>query len=153
MLFRSVVLNLIASPEDLIGVVDKLRYVLNLEGDKERFEAGMQELVKLRVLELLDGGLFQIYSHEIYELMGRYFLQRDEGLRGRWQQRVLQIGRDKKLENDRALLAYANSARYSRSEEEVRSLYRQILNRASASMRIKLQACINLARACFKNTS
>jgi hypothetical protein len=81
--------------------------------------------------------------------MGRYFMQRDEGIRGSWQQRVQQIGKDKKLDNDRALLSSANSARYSRSEEEVRSLYRQILNRPSAAMRTKLQAGINLASFFF----
>jgi hypothetical protein len=142
-------LNLIVSTEDLIGVVDKVRYVLNLEDDKERFDVGMQELVKLRVLELLDGGLLQVYSREIYEIMGSYFMQRPEGMRRSWQQRVMQIGKDKKLENDRALLSYANSARYSRSEEEVKSLYRQILNRTSASPRTKLQAGINLASYFF----
>jgi hypothetical protein len=77
--------------------------------------------------------------------MGRYFQARDENSRRIWQQRVLQIGKDKNLENDRALLNYANAARYSRSEEEVNSSYRQILNRQSAASSIKLQAAINLA--------
>ena len=129
----------------MTGVVDKVRYVLNLEDDKDRFDAGVHELVKLRIVELLEGGFFQVYSREIFQIMGRYFQSREESSRGIWQQRFLQIGKDKTLENDRALLNYANAARYSRSEEEVNSSYRQILNRASASIRIKLQAAVNLA--------
>ena len=140
-----VTLSLLASQEDLTGVVDKVRYVLNLEDDKDRFDAGVHELVKLRIVELLEGGFFQVYSREIFQIMGRYFQSREESSRGIWQQRFLQIGKDKTLENDRALLNYANAARYSRSEEEVNSSYRQILNRASASIRIKLQAAVNLA--------
>jgi hypothetical protein len=140
-----VVLSLLTTQDDLGGVVDKARYVLNLESEKDTFEAGMQELVKLKIVELLEGGFFQVYSREIYEIMARYFQTRDEGFRQNWRQRVLQIGKDKKLENDRALLNYANAARYSRSEEEVNSSYRQILKRPSAPIMIKLQATINLA--------
>jgi hypothetical protein len=140
-----VVLSLLTTQDDLTGVVDKIRYVLNLETEKDAFETGIQELVKLKIIELLEGGFFQIYSREIYEIMARYFQTRDEGIRRNWQQRVLQIGKDKKLENDRALLNYANAARYSRSEEEVNSSYRQILNRPSASSAIKLQAAKALA--------
>jgi hypothetical protein len=140
-----VVLSLLTTQDDLTGVVDKIRYVLSLESDKDTFEAGVQELVKLKIIELREGGFFQVYSREIYEFMARHFQTRDEGFRQNWRQRVLQIGKDKKLENDRALLNWANAARYSRSEEEVNSSYRQILNRASAPIAIRLQATINLA--------
>jgi hypothetical protein len=47
-----VVLSLLTTPGDLTGVVDKIRYVLNLEDDKDRFETGIQELVKLKIIEL-----------------------------------------------------------------------------------------------------
>jgi tetratricopeptide (TPR) repeat protein len=136
---------------DLSNLIEKLRYIVNLEGEDVKFNIAFQELVKLRILEVLENGFFKVYSKEILQIMSDYFEKTNSLFRSGVISRIKQVTRDKRLDNEHALLDNANSARYSKSEEEVTSLYRQILNRASAPLEVKLQAIFNLTDYLFNN--
>ena len=137
--------------DDLTNLIEKLRYVVNLEHDEEKFGTAFRELVRLRIVQVFEDGFFRVYSKEILQIMLDYYSKSGRALKGTIGSRVKQVTRNKKLDNEHALLENANTARYSRSEEEVISLYRQILNRAAAPLEVKLQALLNLTDYLFNN--
>ncbi|MFB8372858.1 NACHT domain-containing protein [Paenibacillus taichungensis] len=136
-------LGVVTDPTDLTGVIEKVKYVLNMEEDVD-FELYLSSIVKLRVIEL-DGKFYRVYSNEIYNMMKKYYSDSGDGFRGNINQRLLQISRDRNLDNDNALLINANSIRSSKPEYEVVSAYRQILNRKNCKNEIKVEAILNLA--------
>lgn len=140
-----VAISLLVNDKDPSNLINKLKFILNLENDEEGFDRGLKELVKLRIIEIKENDFFVVYSKEILQKMNDYFLLRDERFKGNCKQRVLQISRDKKLDNENALLQNADSNRWTKNEEEVISSYRSILNRANSPMQIKLQAILNLS--------
>jgi GTPase SAR1 family protein len=140
-----VAISLLVNDKDPSNLINKLKFILNLENNEEGFDRGLKELVKLRIIEVKENDFFVVYSKEILQKMNDYFLVRDERFRGNCKQRVLQISRDKKLDNENALLQNADSNRWTKNEEEVISSYRSILNRASSPVPIKLQAILNLS--------
>lgn len=137
--------------DDLTNLIEKLQYVVNMEHAAEKFNNAFQELIKLRLVQKLENNFFRIYSKEILQIMLNYFSKESSSTRGNVISRIKQVTIDKKLDNEQALLENANSARYSRSEEEVNSQYRQILNRASSPNKIKTQAILNLSDYYFNN--
>lgn len=130
--------------DDLANLLEKLKYVSNLEDSESRFGAAVQELKKLRIIEVSENDFFRVYSPEILRIMRAYFDDAPPVLKSGVIGRIKQVTRDKKLDNERALLENANSARYARSEEEVISLYRQILHRTTSPPEVKVQALLNL---------
>ena len=127
-----VAISQLVTEDDLTNLVEKLRYIANMENDEAKFLRALEELKKLRLVELYESDFFRVYSQEIFQIMQRYFDQAEKQFRSGVISRIKQVTRDKKLDNERALLENANSARYARSEEETISLYRQILNRTSS---------------------
>lgn len=139
-----VVVSRLVTEDDLTNLVEKLKYLLNLENETDKFNRGLQELVKLKVIEVLEGDFFKVYSKEMLPIMADYFEKRSDSFKGGVTSRLKHVTKNKKLDNEHALLENANASRYSKSEEEVISLYRQILHRGSSPYSIKLQALLNL---------
>lgn len=137
-------ISLLVSENDHSNVIKKLAYVLNLENKQDEFNDAINELVKLKILEIKEENFFYIYSKEILTIMTLMYNGRTDSFKGNCNKRLLQISRDKKLDNEQALLQFANSNRYSKNEEEVVSSYKQILNRTTAPKDIRLQAILNL---------
>lgn len=137
-------ISLLVSENDLSNVIKKLAYILNIENRQEEFGDAINELVKLKILEIKEENFFYIYSKEILTIMTLMYNKRTDSFKGNCNRRLLQISRDKKLDNEQALLQFANSNRYSKNEEEVISSYKQILNRITAPKDIRLQAILNL---------
>ncbi len=144
-----VAISLLVTSNDLSNLVNKLMYVLNLEDEEDKFKSAIQELVKLRIIEIKENDFFKVYSKEIYQKMNDYFLKRDEGFIKICKQRLLQVSKDKKLDNEVALLQNADTNRLTKNEEEVISSYRFILNRTTSPLAIKLQATLNLSSYLF----
>ena len=140
-----VVMSLLVTEDDLSNLVNKVKYVLNLEHDKDVFDASMSELIKLRIIELKEEDFFSVYSKEILQIMNDYFMKRDDSFKGACKGRLNQISRDNKLDNEQALLLNANATRFSKNEEEAVSSYKHILNRTTSPYIVKLQAILNLA--------
>ena len=65
-------IGLLAENNDHSGLLDNLRYILNLEDKEERFQSSLNELVKLKIINVEDK-FFKVYSSEIHDLMKEYY--------------------------------------------------------------------------------
>ncbi|MCX8167233.1 MAG: GTPase domain-containing protein [Candidatus Micrarchaeota archaeon] len=142
-----VVLSLLVTKDDLSNVIEKAQYILNLENDADTFNSAVNELVKLKILKIDDERkYFEIYSKEIFQIMSDYYEKRPYKQQRRiWEQRRNQVNRDRSLDVEHSLLLTANANRLSKNEIEVIDSYKQILNRTTSPLNVKLQAILNLA--------
>lgn len=146
-----VVMGLLTTDEngDLTNLLEKIKYMLNLEHQEDAFQSAISELEKLRIVEIIESKFFKIYSQEIQSIMLKYYQKSDRQFKGLITQRLEQISIDKELDNEWALLRSANNSRYSKNEMEVIDNYRRIVNRPGCPHNIKLQAIINLGGYLF----
>ncbi|MDR3219576.1 MAG: NACHT domain-containing protein [Dysgonamonadaceae bacterium] len=142
-----VVLSLLVNNDDLVNVIEKAQYILNLEQESETFKSIVDELIKLRIIKFADADnrFFEIYSKEIFQMMSEYFQKRDHIFKGNCVSRRDQINKDKNLDIEHSLLLSANTNRVAKNEIEVIDNYKQIINRATSSLEVKLAAILNLA--------
>ncbi|MNX61863.1 NACHT domain protein [compost metagenome] len=137
------------SDEELSNLVEKVRYVLNMEHKDDEFNNALEQLIKLKIIELTDGKFFKIYSKEILRIMLDYYHKRDDKFRYSLQNRIMEITRDKKLDTDESLLHFANSSWFSKEEDEVVETYRKLLNRPESPLEIKIKAILSLGQYLF----
>ena len=141
-----VVLSLLVTQDDLSNVIEKAQYILNLEHEIDTFNSALNELVKLKILKIdEERNFFEIYSKEIFQIMTDYFEKRPSVYKGNCVSRRNQVNRDKTLDVEHSLLLTANANRLAKNEIEVIDSYKQIINRASSPIEIKLPAILNLA--------
>ena len=150
-LFRAI--GLLITESDMSNLISKLRFIVNMKNDDARFNQGMRDLVKLRIIEIFENGFFSVYSVDILRIMRNEYDKAKDGWRGNVNRRLLRITRDKKTDTEHALLENANTAKYSRSEAEVVDLYREILKRDSSPKKIRSQALLNLTDYMFNYRS
>lgn len=137
-------MGLLVNDTDLTNVLSKLRYILNMETESQRFELAIEELTKLKVVKITDAKFFKVYSSEIASMMHQSF--KDEGDAGGIKHRLILIGSDKKLDTDMSLLDDADNARVSRRSVEVINKYRHIISRQATPENIKIKAIVNLSK-------
>lgn len=141
-----VVLSLLVTQDDLSNVIEKAQYILNLEHEVDTFNSAVNELVKLKILKIdNERKFFEIYSKEILQIMTDYFEKRSSAFKGNCVSRRNQVNRDKNLDVEHSLLLTANANRLAKNEIEVIESYKQIINRATSPIEIKLLAILNLA--------
>lgn len=139
-------ISLLVTSDDLSNLINKIKYILNLEHDEDSFSLAIKELVRLKVIKIdEDNKFFEVYSKEILQIMANYYQRRGDRFKGGCVSRLNQINRDKSLDNEQALLQNARASQLSKNEEEVISNYRQILNRTTSPEEIKVQAILSLA--------
>jgi hypothetical protein len=134
-------MGLLTSDADLSNLLSKLQYILNMEKDDHSFEKAVEELVKLKIITVIDNKYFKVYSIEIINLMKQSF-QDDGSVTSRLQL----VGRDKSLDNNLSLLDDADNSRITKKPSEVKQKYRSIISRPATPPDIKIQAIINLAQ-------
>ena len=144
------VMGILVNQEDMTNLLDKVRYILNLEND-ENFREYVAEIEKLRLIEIIDNKFYKVYSLEILDIMKSCFEKLDESIKTNFRNRIKQVSKDKNLDNDHALLASANNAKYSKSEQEVVGLYQAILNRKSTKKEIKVKALLNVVEYLYND--
>ncbi|NMC98130.1 MAG: hypothetical protein GYA62_00215 [Bacteroidales bacterium] len=141
-----VILSLLVTQDDLSNVIEKAQYILNLEHETDTFNSAVNELVKLKILKIDDERkFFEIYSREIFQIMSDYYEKRSINQRKIWEQRRNQVNKDRSLDVERSLLLSANASRLAKNEIEVVDNYKQILNRTTCPIEIKLHAILNLS--------
>ena len=141
-----VVISLLITQDDLRNVIEKSQYILNLEHELDVFNSAINELVKLKIIQLDDERrFFEVYSREILQIMTDYFEKRSASFKGHCIRRLKQVNRDKNLDIEHSLLLTANANRLAKNEIEVIDSYKQIINRATSPLEIKLNAILNLA--------
>lgn len=139
-------ISLLVSSDDLSNLINKIKYILNLENDEDDFWSAIKELVRLKVIKIDDDNkFFEVYSKEILQIMSNYYQGRKDSFKRGCVSRLNQINRDKSLDNEQALLQNAKASQLSKNEEEVINNYRQILNRTTSPEDIKVQAILSLA--------
>ena len=143
-LFRTI--STLVTDSDLSNMKSKLRYIANMETEEDRFNNGMEELIKLRVIETLPDAddFFRVYSAEILDRMKEQFERANTEWRNTILQRLQQVKRDKNFDMEQSLLENADEKRYLVSEKEVVKLYREILDRPASPPEIRSQAILNL---------
>ena len=141
-----VALSLLVTQDDLSNVIEKARYILNLEHELDVFNSAVNELVRLKIIKLDDEHkFFEIYSKEIFQIMSDYFEGRTRSFKGNCIGRLNQVNRDKTLDVENSLLLTADANRLAKNEIEVIDSYRQIINRTTSPVKVKLNAILNLA--------
>ncbi|NLR67192.1 NACHT domain-containing protein [Chitinophaga varians] len=140
-----VAISLLVTTKDLSNLVNKLKFIVGLENEEQKFDSGIQELVKLRIVEVKENDFFNVYSKEILQKMNDYFNFQEESFKNKYKRKTQLISKDKKLDTELALLQSADTNRLTKNEEEVISSYRFIINRANSPLDIKLQAVLNLS--------
>ncbi|NDO83314.1 hypothetical protein CJP72_21905 [Citrobacter sp. NCU1] len=140
-------MGLLTSESDLSNLLSKIQYILNMEKDDHSFEKAVEELVKLKIITIVDNKYFKVYSSEIVTLMRQSF-QDDGSVTSRLQL----IGRDKNLDNNLSLLNDADNSRLTKKSSEVIQKYRSIISRIATPVDIKIQAIINLAQYLVEDT-
>ncbi len=142
---------LVESSEELSNVLEKVQYVLNMEHSEDEFKGAVNELRKLRIIEVKEDNFFSIYSKEIFQIMSDYFNKREESFKLSCKSRLKMVGTNRELDVNHSLLEKANAGRISQTEQEVISGYRTILNRANCPKEVKLNAILNLAAYLFND--
>lgn len=140
-------ISCLVTPNELENLTEKLRFIVNM--NSEQFHQGLQDLLKLRIVERFENGFFRVYSAELVGIMGRAFERSPRGERGSVLARLRKVTGRTDIDTERALLDNANRARHSREEIEVVELYHEILNRESSSDEIRLSALMNLSEYLF----
>lgn len=142
-----VVISLLVTRDDLINVLAKAQYIINMENDEDGFNSAVEELKKLKIVKITDdeNKYFEVYSPDILEMMTKHFSMRDANFIKNSNNRRTQVNKDKNADIEQSLLDNANSSRLVKSEIETVDSYKQILNRPSCPLDTKMAAIFNLA--------
>jgi hypothetical protein len=141
-----VTISLLVTSDDLSNLIDKIKYVLNLEHEEDEFNAALKGLVRLKVIKVDDDNrFFEVYSKEILQIMTNYYQKKNDTFKRGCISRLNQINTNKSLDNEQALLSNAKASQLSKNEEEVIGNYRQIINRTTCPEDIKVQAILGLS--------
>ena len=142
-----VVMSLLVTKDDLINVLGKAQYIINMENDEEGFSSAVEELKKLKIVKITDdeNQYFEVYSREILEMMNKHFVMRDANFINNCNYRRTQVNKDKNADIEQSLLDNANASRLVKSEIETIDSYKQLLNRPTCPLKIKMQAIFNLS--------
>jgi hypothetical protein len=141
-------ISMLVNENDLSNLIDKLKYIINKEKEEDAFDKAIKQLAELLIIKI-ENNVFTVNSKEILEIMRLSFKRRDSYFQRGIIDRLNQVGRSKELDTDIALLRTADTFRTSRSESEVESIYRQILNRSTNKKNLQLKALMNLAEYWF----
>ena len=142
-------INLLVNKDDLTGLLNNLKFILNKEEKLEEFEDALNELIKLKIIVLEDKDFFKVYSYEILKIMQSYYENKGPEYDASITNRYTQISSNDKLDTDYALLKVADSNRLISSEGEVENQYRRIIKRETADFEIRIRALLNYANYLF----
>lgn len=142
-----VVLSLLVDSKNTVNVIEKAKYIANMENDNDGFQSAVSELEQLKIIRFSDedNKFFEVYSPEILQMMNDYYQKREINFRRSCTQRREQINKDKDLDVEHSLLLSADLNRDTKNEIEVIDSYKQILNRTSSPNDVKMSAILNLA--------
>lgn len=140
-----IAIGLLTKEDDLSNLIEKLKFITNKEKSEDSFQSALNELIKLKIIEINDKDFFTVYSPEIYRLMIKYYEVKGPEYDSQITTRFQLITLDKALDTEWSLLENADLSRVIRSEAEVENKYRYLLNRDKTPVDIKLKAILNFA--------
>ncbi len=139
-------ISLITEENDLTGLLNNLRFILNKEDKEEDFQASLSELVKLKIITIEDKDFFKVYSLEVYNLMKVYYSKKGSEYDGGITSRFNLLNVDENYSTEESLLANADASKLIENEIEVENKYRYILNREKTPYELKRTALLNFAK-------
>ena len=140
-----VAISLLTNESELSNLIEKLRFILKKEDKEDEFQSALNELIKLKIIELIDKDFFKVYSIDIYRLMKKYYENKGAEYDADITNKFQLISTDKALDTDWSLLENADSSKIVSTEEVVQNKYRYILNRPQCSINVKVKAAINFS--------
>lgn len=138
-------INLLVDSNDLTGTIQNLKFILNKEEIQDDFDKTLNELIKLKIIELIDKEIFKVYSHEILNLMRFYYENKSKDFDASITNRFTHISSGKKMNTDVALLKVADSSRFTSNDGNIENQYRRIIKRETAKEEIRVKALLNYA--------
>lgn len=138
-------ISLLVDENDLSGLLQNLRFILNKEDKEDEFQGALNELIKLKIVVIENRDFFKVYSPDIYKLMKLYYEKKGSEFDGGINSRFKMIVKVKNAPTEIALLENADASRALADEVEVENKYRYILNREKTPYDIKLKAVLNFA--------
>lgn len=138
-------IGLLADENELSGLTENLRFILNLEDKEDEFQKAINELIKLKIITVEDKDFFKIYSQDIYKYMKSYYQNKGEQYDGNITSRFNTIAQRKDRKTELALLESADGSRMIATESEVENKYRFLINRDKTSETTKIKAILNFA--------
>jgi hypothetical protein len=139
--FRAI--GLLVTESDLSNLLQKLKFILNMESLDDRFDFAIKELTKLKLIKLQGDKYFRVYSTEIARLAIRSASDLTDG---DIKNRLLMVGTDKTLDHDMSLLNDADNSRISHKIADVIQKYQSIISRSSTPEGMRITAIVNLAQ-------
>lgn len=132
--------------DDRTGSINTIQYALDLERDKDNFEVGFSDLIKLKVVEKTGDGLYRVYSDEILNIMKEYYDKKDSNFPTKiFEERCQQLRKSSANDIEKILLENANNSRFTQDKEDVVKSYEEVLSRESSPDEIKLDALMQYA--------
>lgn len=143
-------ISLLVSEEDLSGLIENLKFIVNKEDNEEEFQLSLNELVKLKIV-VLEDKFFKVYSVEVYRIMKLHYENKGEEFDGNITNRYNLLNNNRNVGTEIALLENADASRLFSPEVEVENNYKYILKRNKSPKEIKLKALLNFASYLFSN--
>jgi len=141
-------ISLLVTEEDLSGLVENLKFIVNKEDLEEEFQLSLNELVKLKIV-VLEDKFFKVYSVEVYRIMKLHYDNKGEEFDGNITNRFNLLNNSRNVGTEMALLENADASRLLSPEVEVENNYKYILKRSKSPKEIKLKALLNFASYLF----
>lgn len=141
-------ISVLVNENDLSHLLDKLKYIVNMEQEGDSFDEAIKQLTELLIINV-EKNIFSVHSKEILEIMINSFKEREQIFKDSVENKLYYVGKSKELDMDSSLLITADTYRSSRDETEVESAYRQILNRSPHNKDVQLKALLNLTEYWF----
>jgi hypothetical protein len=139
-------INLLVDQNDLTGTIQNLKFILNKEDvQNNNFEQILNELIKLKIIEIIDKEIFKVYSAEILVLMRYYYDNKTVDFDPQITNRYALISSGNKMSTDLALLKVADASRYTSNDATIENQYRSIIKRETAREEVRVKALLNYA--------
>lgn len=147
------VIGLLTPQDTLTSLVKHIKIILNKkEEDEAVFNASLDKLVKLRLVEIDDDGSYKVDSKDILEIMKHEFDKRSDHFKGITKAIYDRIKSNITSDTDKAVLSHVKTLRHQANAETTIQQYREILKQGKDfSYAVKLEALLDLADFLFNH--
>ncbi len=147
------VIGLLTPQDTLTSLVNHIKLILNKKDEDEAlFNASLDKLAKLRLLEVDDDGSYKVDSKDILEIMKQEYDKRDSNFKSGTKAIYERIKTNITSDTDKALLSHVKTLRHQSNPETTIQQYREILKQGKDfSYSVKLEALLDLADFLFNH--
>lgn len=145
-----VIMGLLTPQENLTSLVKHIKLILRKDEDESKFNAALDKLVKLRLIELDEDGSYRLDSKDILEIMNKEYNKRDHNFKSGTKAIYDRIKANITSDTDRAVLNHVKTLRHQSNSETTIQQYKEILKHGiDFSRQVKLEALLDLCDFLF----